>query len=120
MTDLTSRPTTLACISCVRNRPLGSRQCVFEVTGCTAHPCRGWVVAYARSARHLKEGLLADALRCGSAVYRLTGDIEVENIIIIGRIVYQLPASLVHDQDFPLQAATVSPSFHLVYRRGGA
>jgi hypothetical protein len=49
---------------------------------------------------------------CRSGVYRLTGDIEVENIIIIGRIINQLPASLVHDQDFPLQTATVSSVIH--------
>jgi hypothetical protein len=36
---------------------------------------------------------------------RLTGDIEVENIVIIGRIVYQLPASLIHNQDFPFTAS---------------
>lgn len=50
-----SRPTMLACIVSVQNRPLGSRRYVFEVTGYTAHPYRDWAVAYARSARHLEE-----------------------------------------------------------------
>lgn len=50
----------------------------------------------------LRKGLLADAHLGSSAVYRLTGDIEVENIVIVGRIVYQLPTSLVHNQHFPL------------------
>jgi hypothetical protein len=102
MTDLMSRPTMLACIFSVQSRPLGSRRYVFEVTGCTAHPCRDWVVAYARSARHLEERTIS---RCAFVLKRgerLTGDIEVENIVIIGRIVYQLPASLIHNQDFPL------------------
>jgi hypothetical protein len=49
----------------------------------------------------LRKGLLADALVLKRGE-RLTGDIEVENIVIIGRIVYQLPASLIHNQDFPL------------------
>lgn len=49
-----------------------------------------------------------------SQIRRLTGDIEVENVIFSRRIVNQLPTGLIHDQNFPLYVETGAPSVAVI------
>lgn len=102
-TDMKSKPKMPSCIVPPRSRPSGNPQCGSPVTVYIARPCRGWRGGGARSVRYLGGRAVQRGVRLHSGEeVGLTGDVEVENFLLIDGTIDQFPAGFVHHQDFPL------------------
>lgn len=102
-----SRPQTLFDSDVFPSRPSDSRQYAAAATKSTARPCPDLVGDDARFARYLRD--LSPYARFVKRRGPRTGDIVIQDVVLLYRIDQNLATSLVHHEDFPLQHGQSMP-----------